>query len=376
MQFSAIPGLGATKEVLVNAIATGHIAHAQLFAGQMGNAQLALALAYVTYLYCENRQPEDSCGTCPSCAKMARLVHPDLGFVFPNATNKRVTKEPNSEAFLPEFREFVLGNPFGTLQEWGAGLGTENKQLIISVADARIVQRNMALKPYEAQYKCVIMWLPEMMRTEAANALLKLLEEPQPNTLFLLVSADPNRVLTTIISRCQNVFLEPYSREEIAAYLQDRLHLDAVASQRVALLADGVLREAELLVNDTEDSFFPLFSSWMRSAFGRKYADILTLAEQFSTMGREAQKNLIAYSSRMIREALVYHVSGGELVRLPQEEMEFIERFSPFVHEQNMAQLSHLMEQAAYHIERNASAKLVFTDTSFQLSTALSKKTA
>lgn len=366
MQFKQIPGFHDLKRVLVHAIDSGHVAHAQLFAGQAGSAALPLALAYATYLCCTNRQDGDSCGTCASCVKHNKLIHPDMNYVFPVATTKEAS-EASSAALIKPFRSFVEHHPYGGAQEWGAFFGAENKQLNISVAEARYVVNALSLKPYEAEWKVMLIWLPELMNVAAANALLKILEEPTPQTLFLLVSQDANRLLATIISRTQIIRVPPFDAADVVAYLQEKHQTSHEVATTVARLSDGNMAEAERLLEEDTGIYFNLFAAWMRSCYAHKYADIMQATEEFQKMGREAQKAFFQYALGMIRDTFLSHVQAHELVKLPEQEAAFVNRFAPFVHEDNLEAILEHVSKAWAAIEQNGSARIVLFDTSLYL---------
>lgn len=374
MRLAEVPGLGDIKAVLVQAARQGHVAHALLFEGQEGNAGLALALAFANYLNCENPGETDSCGVCSACAKFDKLAHPDLHLVFPVASTKKVSEKPVASHFLADFREFMAYKPFGRLTDWSAQFGAENKQLNISVEEARQIIARLSLKAFEGCYKIMLIWLPEMMNIQATNAILKILEEPTEDTVFLLVSNDPDRLLPTIISRCQKVRLNPYDNEEVSQFLIHRHQADARAAAQAAVMSDGILARALDFLEENTTDYFPLFSEWMRACFARKYADMVKMADGFTSLGREAQKNFMQYGLSLIREALVYRLAGEALVRLPSEEKTFVSKFAPFVTDTNASALARQLELAAFHIERNGSPKMIFVDTSLQLARLFAKR--
>ncbi|MES2387414.1 MAG: DNA polymerase III subunit delta [Bacteroidota bacterium] len=375
MQFSQVPGYTEVKKALINAAQTGSTAHAMLFAGAEGTPALQLALAEAAYLNCTDRTDTDSCGICPGCSKTSKLVHPDLHLAFPTATNKTVTEKPVSEKFLPQFRNFVKEFPYGNAQDWAAFFGAENKQLNISVEESRNIIRGLSMKAFESEYKVMLLWLPELMNLQAANALLKMLEEPSAKTIFLLVSNDINRLMATIISRTQIFTLPPYTNNEMVALMRAR-GADEKNAARIARLSEGNVREALRLEADEGADSFPLFTRWMRTCFSRRFAELGELSDEFTKLGREGQKTMLHYTSTMIREALIWRMGVPELVRLPEEEAVFIEKFSPFVSMHNADDLYSLLNDAIFHIERNASARILFFDLSLKIGASLNSRAA
>jgi DNA polymerase-3 subunit delta' len=366
MQFAQIPGFELLKATLIHSIENGKIAHAQLFAGQSGSAALPIALAYATYLNCTTRSATDSCGQCPSCVKYNKLAHPDLNFVFPVATSKEVT-EPSSVAYIKHFRRFVAEQPFGGPSEWGAFFGAENKQLNIAVSEARFIISALSLNPYEAVWKVMLIWLPEYMNIGAANALLKVLEEPNASTLFLLVTEGKDKLLPTILSRVQSITIPPFENNSIEHYLLSNLHASEQEAKTIAMLANGSIAEAKRLLAEDTSIYFELFSGWMRACYSHKYADILGQTEVFAKIGREGQKGFFQYCLSMLREALLAHEKVDALVRLPAQESAFVEKFSTFINATNMPEITEQLGRAWTHIERNGNPKIIFFDTSLYL---------
>lgn len=367
MQFAQIPGFADLKQVLIQAAQSGHIAHAQLFAGTAGSAALPIALAFATYINCESRTDQDSCGQCPSCVKYNKLAHPDLNFVFPVATSKEVPDHPSSAAYMKRFRAFIETQPFGGPHEWGAFFGAENKQLNIPVGEARFIISSLSLKPYEAKWKVMFIWLPEFMNVAAANALLKVLEEPTPDTLFFLVTEDEESILGTILSRVQKIRIPQFEPDAIVEYLINHAGVAEKEAKTIARLAEGSLAEARRLLEEDTSIYFDLFSHWMRACYAHKYGDILQSTEQFGKLGREGQKNFFSYALAMLREALLANAGATDLVRLPEQEEAFVNRFSTFTHQDNMPEMLDIIGKAWADIEQNANGKIVFFDISMSL---------
>lgn len=369
MLFSEIPGLEEIKQTLIQSVVANHVHHAQLFMGTEGSANLALALAYATYINCENKGEHDSCGQCPSCIKFNKLAHPDINFVFPVSTTKQVPKEPMSSSFLKDWRNFVLENPYATVNDWGNFIGAENKQLNIGVEESRNIVKTLSLKAFEAEYKILFIWYPENMHVSAANALLKILEEPPYKTIFLLVTNNSEKLLTTILSRTQKIKIRSFTEEEISAALQQKQQVEAKKATQLAYLADGNYNEALRLLKEVEEDHHLFFRDWMRVCYKKNNLTELTeWAENFHKMGREVQKSLLLYGLNILRETLVYSLTGGDLVRLASEDLKFVEGFSKVLSEEKVEMICRNLNEAHYHIERNANAKIVFLDVSLIIS--------
>jgi DNA polymerase-3 subunit delta' len=380
MLFADIPGQEETKRTLINSVIKSHIAHAQLFIGKEGSANMAMALAYGTYINCENRGPNDSCGECASCSKFKKIIHPDLHFVFPVNTTEAVPKDPVSALFMKDWRNFIINNPYANIHSWGEAIGTENKQLIINTDDSRSIIKSLSLKSFEGEYKIMIIWLPELMKTEGANSILKILEEPPVKTIFIMVSNNTDRLLTTIQSRTQKVFIPSFSDEEIKKYLVEKYSVDEKKATRIAFLADGNMDAAIRMTSDTEEEDnHDMFRDWMRLCYNlyRKTNNLIELhqwTEAFGTLGREGQKTMLQYGINIMRETLVFRHTAQKLVRLQQEDLVFVEKFSQTLTDDMIEAVSNRLNETFYHIERNASAKITFMDTSFFIASVFNKK--
>ena len=359
--------------MLLKSVQQNHVAHAQLFLGQEGSANLALALAYATYINCENRQPHDSCGTCGSCAKMNKLVHPDLNFVMPVTTTKSVSKDALSNKFMNEWRAFVLDSPYQGLNEWMQYIGAENKQGIISKDESRQLVRLVSLKAFEGAYKIVVIWLPELMHPSAANALLKLLEEPPAQTLFLLVSQAAEKLMATITSRTQMMRVRNFTEQEVIDFLQQNHNSDETNAYQVAQLAEGNLNAAAKLTSEISSDYFTFFTEWMRHCYSYKFGELIEMSDKFQTLGRENQKNFLLYALNLFRKVTLFGVDDSLISFLPPAELDFVRKFSKVITEANAGQLAEELNQAHFHIERNANPKMVFVDSSIQIAGYLRK---
>jgi len=370
MRFAEIPGQASVKKLLVQSVQRQHVAHAQLFRGAEGSAALALALAYATFLNCENRDPEadDSCGQCPSCQKIDKLIHPDLNFILPVTTTKQVPKDAVSSKFAADWRSFVLENPYQGLNDWMQHIGADNKQGSISKEESLQLLRLVSLKAFEGQFKIVIVWLPELMHPAAANAVLKLLEEPPAATVFLLVSYAPEQLLPTIVSRVQPVVVRAFAEAEIADYLRDHYKVPEVKARQLAQVADGNLGAALATREAASDNdYFTFFAEWMRHCYGYKVDKLLTQGDEFQKLGRENQKEFLQYALGLLRKVLLFGIDPQFVPHLPAAEQQFITGFSRFVTLRNADPLTREINDAHYHIERNANPRMTFVDTSLRV---------
>lgn len=377
MQFKDVIGQSAVKQRLINSVRENHVSHAQLFLGPAGSGKLPLALAYAQYILCPNRTETDSCGVCPTCQKMQKLAHPDLHFVVPTATTKKVKTNPESDLFMEEWREYVIQNQgYVDTSSWYTFLDVENKQGYMSVRDAASLLRKLSMKSYEGEYKTAIIWMAEKMRVDTANKLLKLLEEPPEKTVFLLIAEDAEELLATIKSRTVLVKIPAIEPAAIESALQTRLGCDPQQAHNAAMISEGNWLNACHSVKESEDRkfFFTTFQQWMRLCFRAAYSEIIDFSANIKTLGREKQKELLDYGLRIIRNALLFNNNLAEIVMLPDDEKKFNANFAPFVNAANLAQIAELFEEAIRQIERNGNAQIIFTDVSFKMVVLLKRK--
>jgi len=376
MQFADIPGLPETKENLVNAVKNNHLAHALLFHGPEGSANLTMALALCTYLYCENRDEKDSCGTCASCQRMSRLVIPDLSFAFPTITKvKEDDKEEDEKVdVLTSWRKFATEQPYGNVHDFIYFNNFEKKQLNISKGAARKIIQALSLMSFEGGYKIMMIWAPEYLHPAAANALLKILEEPQPKTLFILVTGHADQLLTTILSRTQKVTIRGFSDEEVKSHLIAKGLCDEASADQIAMLADGNLREAYRLVDRVEDLQVKKIREWFLSCYKADFKRIFGLADDFHKSDKEAQKSLVLTGLNVLREILLKNAGLDELLRTHDEDRDFVNKISGKVlKEEHVGKLYGDFNMAHYHLERNGNAKFIFTDLSMNVTKLMAK---
>lgn len=371
MRFSQIIGHAALKARLIGNIREGRVAHAQLFVGPRGCGNLPLALAYAQYLLCENPDVVDACGTCPACLQMAKLEHPDLHLVFPVFFTEKVKV---CEPFLPTWRGMVLKEAYADFDLWRDQLESENKQLRMGVDIAQEIQRKLTLKSFRGGYKVMLIWLPELMDAPAANKLLKVLEEPEPNTVFLLVSNDPDQLLATIISRTQLVKVPALRPGEVAEVLRQRHpELSGEEAMNMALRSEGDLLEAVDIAQKGEEELFIFFRDWLRACYLAQVHVVAEFGEQFQKMGREKQKSLMRYGLYLVRQCIFQWKQVPELVRTFGLEQEFVQNFSKLLTPTNVDGIRHELETAHLHVERNANPKLLFMDMSYRMMGLLRK---
>ncbi len=369
MLFSKVIGHAALKAKLIGNIREGRVAHAQLFMGPRGSGNLPMALAYAQYLLCQDRDAADACGKCSSCLQMQKLEHPDVHLEFPIFfKEKKKPEEQVCDPFTAELRQAVLAEPYLDIEQWRDQLESENKQLRMGVGIAQEIQRKLSLRSFMGGYKVMLIWLPELMDAAAANKLLKVLEEPEPNTVFLLVSVDAEQLLATILSRAQLVKVPALRPTELAEALRERFtDLTEEEAMAIALRSEGDLLEAVDMANKNEAELFVFFRDWLRACFRREVVVTVEFGEAFQKMGREKQKSLMRYGLYLIRQCVLQWQGVPELVRVEGQEQEFVNNFSKLLNATNAEGIRREMEAAHYHVERNANPKILFSDLSFKL---------
>ena len=367
MRFQDIPGLQQTKKQLSQSVLNEHIAHAQLFHGPTGGAQLAMAMAFISFLFCTNRQGEDSCGTCPSCQKVHKGIHPDIVYLFPSVTTKKI-KEAESDAFLPEWRNFITGGLFRVLPEWLAAMGAEgNKQGNIPVEETRKLLGKISLKPFEAPFKVVIIWNPESLNLSSGNALLKTLEEPPSDTLFLLVCSDAQKLLTTILSRTQRIAIQAVDESSLADFLVKETGTSLENAQNLAISCEGNIAWALDKAKSENLSTSTWFADWMRAVYQKNLSKLVGLADQFDSLAKEDQKSLLEYALHIFRQCLYQISDAPSLIKALEKEKAFIANFSKTLNRQAIEKISEKVSTAHYHLERNGRAKMIHLDLSLQI---------
>ena len=371
MLFSQIIGHEDIKKKLIQSVKENRIAHAQLFLGPEGTGKLALAIAYAQYINCTNKRENDSCGECPSCKKFNALAHPDLHFIFPSTTNKNVKKDPESDLFLTEWREYLTScDCYASLPNWYNALDIENKQGLINVRDASTIIRKLNLKAYEAEYKVVIIWMAERLNTEASNRLLKLVEEPPEKTLFILVSENQEELLMTIRSRTVLMKIPKLTYNDVSEALVKKFNCNAENAHNAAVLSNGnwILATNYVGNQDEEKIYFTFFQKWMRYCFKFNAPELIDfIANDIKSLGREKQKEFLAYGLNLFHNALFINNGLINNVLLPEDEKAFLKNFAPFISNNNIDLITELFEESIKQIERNGNAQLIFLDDSFKI---------
>lgn len=363
-----IIGQQVAKARLMQEVHEGRIPHAQLFCGPEGSGKLSLALAYARYLCCAHPTDTDACGQCPSCVKWNKLIHPDVHFMFPIVKSAKGKKEICDD-FLADWRHLLTTTPYFALDDWLAEMGAENGQALIYARESDEISRKLSLKSVEGGYKITIVWLPEKLHEVCANKLLKLLEEPPAQTLFLLVSEKPEQILPTILSRTQRFEVPRLAETEVAEALRTRYGVQPADSEAIAHMANGNMVKALRTISLHEESerFFTLFVNLMRQAYARKIRDMKQWSEQVAALGRERQKNFLDYCQRMLRENFIYNLHRPEMNYMTRQEENFAQRFAPFINERNVLGIMHELSEAQRHVAQNVNPRMVFFDFALKM---------
>ncbi len=384
MLFEDILGQNHIKNHLTQSVDNGRIPHAQLFVGNEGCGTLPMAIAYAQYILCSNSNGENNSGNETCNLKFKNFSHPDLHFAFPVTTSDKVKSKPVSSFYLEEWRQLLKEQPYGNLFDWYKLLGVDNKQGQIGVDEAHEIVKSLTLKSYEGGYKVMLIWMAEKMNTACANKLLKLIEEPPNKTIFLLVAEDEEQIINTIKSRCQVLHFPPLAEDVIKSALVKSYGLELSVATKIAHQSNGNYNKAcDLVYQDSEDiQFETWFIFWIRSAFkakGNKAAihDLISWSEDIAKTGRETQKQFLNFCLDFFRQALLLNYNATDLVFLePKTEKFKLENFAPFVHGNNILEISDELQNAIYHIERNGNSKIILTDLSIKLTRLLHKKSA
>ena len=374
MYFRDIIGQETIKRHLIESARSGIVPHAQLFTERGGTGSFALALAYARYLNCTERSETDACGHCPSCLKYDALAHPDLHFVFPIVAKKERKKEICDD-YLPEWRAFLQEHTYFGLDEWLDAMEAGNSQALIYSKESDEIVHKLSLKIYEAEYRVLLVWMPEKLHPTCANKLLKVIEEPPAKTVILMVSETPDMVFGTIQSRAQRLNIPAILPEDMAHALETRFGLVPEDAKYVAHLANGnFLKAVEAIsVNEETQFFLEQFKQIMRNSWARNVKAMKEQADLLASIGREKQKNFLAYCQRLVRENFVYRFQAPELNYMNRDEATFAIRFSPFVNERNVFDLMEELDKAEQHITQNVNPKMVFFDLALKITVLIKR---
>lgn len=388
MYFRDVIGQTELKQSLIQSIKEEKFAHAQLFLGRFGHGSLPLAIAFYRYLVCTNRQDHDACGSCPSCLKINNLSHPDLHFIFPHIGRDKSREVPSSMV-LNEWRDMLNNTNHLKIQpgyfghnHWEEHLASEKKQLSIPAIDALEIIKKTTYKPYEGSYQAVLVWMPDKMNTSTANKVLKILEEPPQNTIFLFVGESTESLLPTVLSRLQSVVIPPIHNDEFKLAIGRLFSIDSESAGHVAEKSQGDFLKAYEQASNTGNEYRELFIDWMRVCYKIDYLKIRDWVEHISRKGRDEQVRFCTEALDIVRDCLILNYVGEESLlssknngtRSSQAERNFLSKFSPFIHSNNAQNIIEELSSLIYHIQRNVYGQVAFMDVSLTLCKLLKVK--
>lgn len=369
MKFSQIPSHDNVKRQLRDIVADRRIPHALLLHGPAGTGKFMLARTFSQYLHCQARTPEgEPCGVCPSCVQHESFNHVDSLYVFPVVKTDKL-KAPVSDDYMTEFKEFVQASPFMDFDRWTGYFEKKNAQPVIYVSESEALEQRLAVTTTVSPYKTVIIWLPEKMNEQTANKLLKLIEEPFADTVFILVSDNASAILPTIYSRCRPIEMKRLSDEAIAGYLSSHLAIDPQDALSMAHIAAGDINAALRAMDATSVSrmFFDYFVRLMRLAYQRDVKGLKEWSAEIAALGREQEVKFYDYARRLIRENFVYNFNVPSLLYLNRTEADFSKKFARFITENNAERIIAEMDRAATDIAGNANGKIVNFDFAIKM---------
>lgn len=398
MLFSSVIGQEDIKSQLTDMVQHNRLSHALLFLAREGSGGLPLALAFAQYVVCEKVQGKsdqsaislfgdepvlesgttitDSCGVCAACTKAAAQVHPDIHFSYPVIPRKAGDK-PISTNYITEWREFLKVNPYGNSFDWLQSINAENKQGNITAEECNDILRKLNLKTFESRYKVLVMWMPEFLGKEG-NKLLKLIEEPPANTLFILVAENESMILPTILSRCQLVRIPALTNADISRQLVLKTGITPDQARQLAAVSEGNYREALQQLNHADQDWLHLVREWLNAILKNGPVALAKWIEEISKQGREKQKQFLRYFNHLLEQSVRMQVLGPESEwagSLPPTEKDFILRINKMADLAQQEAIVTEIDKAAYYIERNANAKMLFHALSIKLFHILAEKT-
>lgn len=366
MRRNDIPGQEELKSVLSRLVDTQKLPHAMLLHGVEGGVSLPLSLFIAQYLMCDDPSDGDACGVCASCTRVSQGLHPDVHYVVPVNSTKKVRKEHAvTEKFMDEWRKVMTERPFLSLRDWYGQIGIERSQGFIGESEGREFRQKLSLRAYEGKSRVFIIWHADRMNTTFANKVLKSLEEPSPGVHFILISEHPNKLLTTILSRTQRYREEHLSEEQVSGFLSDKRGVEPQKAKQIAFRAEGNMYKALEEAEQHENPWMEQFRSWMRMCYMQDMVGLFKWSEGMAKNNRDAQKQFVSEALFMLDRS--FRMGWLDLpIPLEGEEADFYKRFAPYVNAANVKDLMNLLEEASFHIERNVNEKLVWYDSSIK----------
>jgi DNA polymerase III subunit delta' len=364
MNFAQIPGKDSVKSNLTQAIDKARVPHAQIFLGKEGAGGLAMALATASYIVCEDKQNGDSCGVCNQCSKSSKFIHPDIHFSFPVVKMGDLKRaDITSDNYLPQWRKILTSNPYMGTNQWLSHIKAGNTAPNINVKECNDIIRKLNMMSYESEYKILIMWLPEYLGTEG-NRLLKLIEEPTDKTFIILVAEDQERIIQTILSRCQLVKIPSFESKEIAAYLSQHLHIDTAKAEQIANLSEGNINQAISIGKNEAPDYSDKLIQWLRLAYRSEPVEINDWITALTDMSKDEQMNFLKYGLHFFRQFVFWYLTKSTDVNLTAKELDIAEKMSSLINVEKAGAITDLINMATENLPRNASIKIMlFADT-------------
>lgn len=399
MQFSQVIGQQDLKAQLTHMIQQNRLSHALLFLGKEGSGGLPMALAFAQYITCEKNPLQvsrkkvrpavsmfgeeaeaetelaftDACGVCSACTKAAKMIHPDVHYCYPVIPRKPGDK-PISTDYITEWRSFVSRNPYGNSFDWLQSINAENKQGNITSEECGDIIHKISLKSFESAYKILIIWMPEFLGKNG-NKLLKLIEEPPPDSLFILVAENDALVLPTILSRTQLIKIPILYPQDIQIALQQRENIDLQKAIQISATAEGNYHEALQQLQHADDDWEVLLRGWLNSILKTGPAAQVKWVEEAAKLGREKQKQFLKYFTHLLQQAIRLSVSPQGLnENTPTAYVDFATRINKICNVSQQEAIAEELDKAAYYIERNANAKILFHSLTIRLYHIISNK--
>lgn len=359
MFFRDIPFKQKEKEFLLKQVREERIPHAQLFLGKEGAGALSLALAFVSYVVCTNRSERDSCGECPSCKQSHQYIYPDIHWAYPVVkADTKNREETTSDDFLPKWRSSIKSNPYLNIYDWGQIINAGNSKPNINVKECNSIMHKLALQSFADGPKILLMWLPEYLGKEG-NRMLKLIEEPTPDTLIILVAENQSKILNTVLSRCQLVKVLPYREAEISQHLISEMHIDESRAQQVAKLAEGNINKALHIVKGEEKNLAEILFSQLRVAYKSDAIEMQKMTLDMAGWPKDLQLQFLNYGLHFLREYL-FSLLTGRVPNLSKSEIETATKMQSIIDQDKVEKLSILMENTIGNINRNANMKICY----------------
>lgn len=379
MKFKEVIGQEEAQQRLIQMVSEGRVPHAMMFCGPSGCGKMALALAFASYLLCKNNEgTDDSCGTCQQCAMLRSWSHPDLLFTYPviKPSGSSADHKTISDDYAREWREMLSEGPYFSMDQWLEKMKAGNQQALIYVAESEVLIRKLSMKSSQGGYKVNIIWLPERMREDCANKMLKIIEEPPQQTVFLMVCEEPERLLETIRSRVQRIDIKRIETQAIEKALVERRAIDEVMAHQIARASNGDWLKAleELDASNENHQFLDLFILLMRQAYMRNVKDLKVWSENVAALGRERQKRMLVYFQHLVRENFMYNFGNPELVYMTTAESNFAKNFARFINEANVIEINDIFATALRDIGQNGNPKMVFYDVALKMIVAIMRK--